>query len=466
MSISVTARGGAFTARGGWNPKTTYFQDDFVVWQGVEYQSILPVNTGNQPDTSPWAWVIPASAGGASLKPPPGRVYVWVDADFGNDSNDGRSYGTPLKTVAAAIAQMPNGGPIGLAPSASTYSITAPLNLCGHTIESVGRAPGGSQGLAILEHNFNGDMIACGSCGAFLRNLLLYQDFTVTGRTGAALTGTSSSSVGGEIIGENLIFAGGDGWERALVLDGTAWITFGIRKCVFTNCQFFGARTPGEAIKITRGVHCKFVGGFLDQAPAAGVNQGIRLLDVGTTDVQFIGFRILGDFYTEAGGGVLYEGIINGNIIFGGGSAYNSVVGTLIGGTVTNNGDPATNGYNFNPPVWILAASLLQNGWTDNGAGYRVSGYSKHTDGDVALRGRISGGTPAAGTVLLTLPAGYRPGGGQVESRLVWALNQTGVMTPVDITINGAGTTTLATSLAGSGTFQSLDLGGIRFSTL
>ena len=271
------------------------------------------------------------------MSPPHGRVYIWVDADIGSDANDGRSYGTPLKTLAAAVAEMPNGGPIGLAPSTSTYSLTSSLNLAGHSIQTVGRAPSGTQGLAIIEHNFNGDMIVCGANGAMLRNLLLYQDFTVTGRTGAALTGTSSSSTGGEIVGENLIFSGGDGWERDLILDGSAWVTFGIRKCVFINCEFFGCRTAGETIKITRGVHCKFIGGFLDQAPTA-VNQGVKIFDVNTTDLQFTGFRVLGDFYTEAGGGLLYVGIINGNITCAAGSDYNKFVVNQVSGTFTNSG--------------------------------------------------------------------------------------------------------------------------------
>jgi|SRR5215469_1002176 len=64
--ISITPRGGAFTGRGGWNAATQYYQDDFVVWQGVEYQSLLPVNRGNQPDLSPSAWIVTPGGGSAA----------------------------------------------------------------------------------------------------------------------------------------------------------------------------------------------------------------------------------------------------------------------------------------------------------------------------------------------------------------------------------------------------------------
>lgn len=56
MSISATPRGGAFTARGQWDAKTPFYQDDVCLWQGTEWRSLLPYNLGNQPDLSPFAW--------------------------------------------------------------------------------------------------------------------------------------------------------------------------------------------------------------------------------------------------------------------------------------------------------------------------------------------------------------------------------------------------------------------------
>lgn len=68
MSFSTTARGGAFTARGGWTAKTVFYQDDFCIFGGQEYQSLLPVNVGNQPDVSAFAWVpTGGGTGGAVL---------------------------------------------------------------------------------------------------------------------------------------------------------------------------------------------------------------------------------------------------------------------------------------------------------------------------------------------------------------------------------------------------------------
>jgi len=67
--FSITPRGGAYTGRGQWSPTTTYYQDDFALWQNSEWQSLLPVNRGNQPDLNAWAWAPPAGTQG-----PPGPM--------------------------------------------------------------------------------------------------------------------------------------------------------------------------------------------------------------------------------------------------------------------------------------------------------------------------------------------------------------------------------------------------------
>lgn len=247
-------------------------------------------------------------------KPTTTTRFQYVDADAGSDANDGRSWGSAKLTLANAVATLTNGGHILVASASAEYNVTATLTLAGHTIEAVHRSSGGTQGLAVIRHKFNGDLFSFGANGGALKNLLLYEDDVTTGRTGAAIKATSSASAGGFIQCENLVISGGDGWERDVVLDGSAWTTFGIRKVEFLNCQFFGARTAGETIKITRGVHCKFLGGFVDPAPTA-VTQGIKLIDTGTTDVQFANFELIGDFYTEAAGGrCTYTGGISGTI--------------------------------------------------------------------------------------------------------------------------------------------------------
>lgn len=51
----------------------------------------------------------------------------------------------------------------------------------------------------------------------------------------------------------------------------------------------------------------------------------------------------------------------------------------------------------------------LQNSWANYGAGYQTFGYWKDSQGVVHLQGLIKSGTTTAGTLLFTLPSGYRP---------------------------------------------------------
>jgi hypothetical protein len=56
--------------------------------------------------------------------------------------------------------------------------------------------------------------------------------------------------------------------------------------------------------------------------------------------------------------------------------------------------------------AWINA--VLQNGWK-NTAGFATAQYMKDELGFVHIKGVVDSGTTTAGTVILTLPAGYRP---------------------------------------------------------
>lgn len=58
-------------------------------------------------------------------------------------------------------------------------------------------------------------------------------------------------------------------------------------------------------------------------------------------------------------------------------------------------------------PAYI--APTLQNGWTNRVGGNAPAGYYKDDFGIVRIHGDISGGTATNGTLLFTLPAGYRP---------------------------------------------------------
>jgi len=56
---------------------------------------------------------------------------------------------------------------------------------------------------------------------------------------------------------------------------------------------------------------------------------------------------------------------------------------------------------------WLVCP--LQNGWVDYGAGYASSGFTKTSNEVVYFKGLIKSGTVTSGTVLCTLPVGYRP---------------------------------------------------------
>jgi hypothetical protein len=54
-------------------------------------------------------------------------------------------------------------------------------------------------------------------------------------------------------------------------------------------------------------------------------------------------------------------------------------------------------------------APTLLNSWVDFGSGWATASYRKDSTGTVHLSGRIKDGTTTSGTVLFTLPAGFRP---------------------------------------------------------
>lgn len=73
----------------------------------------------------------------------------------------------------------------------------------------------------------------------------------------------------------------------------------------------------------------------------------------------------------------------------------------------------------------------LQNSWTTY-AGYATPQYAKASDGVVHLKGLIKGGTTSDGTVITTLPAGFRP-----KQRLLFTALNSGVYIRVDVHANG-----------------------------
>jgi len=97
-----------------------------------------------------------------------------------------------------------------------------------------------------------------------------------------------------------------------------------------------------------------------------------------------------------------------------GGNGYNDVD---IGTVVTHRNTAAGSAIYLNMMYVPDSASAtwtkptLSAGWSTFSSANAAEGYTKSSDGVVTLRGLIKGGTITNGTVLFTLPAGYRPTG-------------------------------------------------------
>lgn len=101
-------------------------------------------------------------------------------------------------------------------------------------------------------------------------------------------------------------------------------------------------------------------------------------------------------------------GFTDTQALAGGASAI--VTGVSLASTLTTDQTPPTAAAiagNARPLVW-LAVPTLQASWATK-TGYQAAQYSKSPEGLVRLRGVIDTGTKAAGTLITTLPAGFRP---------------------------------------------------------
>jgi parallel beta-helix repeat protein len=100
----------------------------------------------------------------------------------------------------------------------------------------------------------------------------------------------------------------------------------------------------------------------------------------------------------------------------------------LVAGCLLSNGDTysAYGNYgiaDFQGLVW--SAPSLLNGWS-NVAAETPAGYTINSNGFVQLEGNIGGGTITPGTVLFTLPAGYRPVAPQFVPIVTYTISGTG----------------------------------------
>lgn len=115
-------------------------------------------------------------------------------------------------------------------------------------------------------------------------------------------------------------------------------------------------------------------------------------------------------------------------------SNYNPVTNTATNYMVANNESPASSSKmrGFIEGVkqliaWLRAHSpqliqepymalSLQNGWVNFGGEFQTAVYWRDSNGVVHLEGLIRNGTTTGGTVVFTLPVGYRPAATQIFS--------------------------------------------------
>jgi hypothetical protein len=96
-----------------------------------------------------------------------------------------------------------------------------------------------------------------------------------------------------------------------------------------------------------------------------------------------------------------------------GGVGYNQVGLDATGAIVAKGTSPGTalfpNTIYYPSSYASWTALTLQNSWGWYGSIYSTPQYTKSADGVVMLKGLIAAGVTTSGTVIATLPAGYRP---------------------------------------------------------
>lgn len=88
---------------------------------------------------------------------------------------------------------------------------------------------------------------------------------------------------------------------------------------------------------------------------------------------------------------------------------FTAINGGLDGTNINTTGAPFNN-YAVKAPTtatWI--APTLLNSWVNYGAGYTNANYYKDDFNIVRIQALLKSGVTTAGTILFTLPAGYRP---------------------------------------------------------
>lgn len=136
--------------------------------------------------------------------------------------------------------------------------------------------------------------------------------------------------------------------------------------------------------------------------------------------------------------------------IIGSNKYYSSVTGAEISPIIVNNGVGTVGD-------WVDATISL-SGWTSQGATENPLGFFKDRDGTVHIRGRVAGTPATAGSVLFTLPVGFRPTIKDYQVSLFGAVSY--VRGEVIILINATGNVSILTNNT-----TNIELNSLTFST-
>jgi hypothetical protein len=165
-----------------------------------------------------------------------------------------------------------------------------------------------------------GDLVTVRAASCGIKGFTLDDTTSGAGRIGSPLklladdtgSGSQPSNAGWDLEGVRITNTGNDAagaWEHMIDIDGS-WNQLstgpGIRRGNWFGLRCFGARTPGETIRIAAAVHQGFLGeGIVGQAPAGTIPGGVLVLDplataggpVSTSDVNFTGFEGVDCYY-------------------------------------------------------------------------------------------------------------------------------------------------------------------------
>jgi hypothetical protein len=230
----------------------------------------------------------------------------------------------------------------------------------------------------------------------------------------------------------------------------------------------------GGALLVERGRNVKFIRNNVEQSHGGGSNQAVidfngsgglipgvevkgnHISAFGTTTVQRL-IRMNAANGAEIEGNTLQSGIVLPEAIRIHTAAEDIYVGRNLVDTtkftnVVNDSGQRTAG--------VLTTLTISAAGVIAAAGYPPPAFFKDREGTVSMKGAFSGAAIATGTVIGTLPVGYRPSG--LERFPITATVGGGPVSAV-IEVDAVGAVKLITESGGAATFGSL--AGVRFTT-